>query len=261
VTSVAARGLARRTAMVTGAARGLGLEVTRQLLKTGIDVVALSRTDEPPFLGEDADAPGRMIAVKADVRDQAAVSDVMRDLGAAGIAIDILVNNAGVYLDDPRHGRRPLLERDLQLLEETLSVNLLGAARMAWAVMPAMMDRRHGRIVNVSSGMGRMGDFDLDGGFYRLSKLALNGLTILLAEHGRAHGVLVNAICPGWLRTSMGGEHGRLSVTKGARGVVWAALLPDEGPTGGFYRHGLELDWFAPSPRVDGGRVRGLSTW
>jgi NAD(P)-dependent dehydrogenase (short-subunit alcohol dehydrogenase family) len=107
-----------------------------------------------------------------------------------------------------------------------------------------MRPRGHGRIVNVSSGAGALGELDRHTPAYRVSKLALNGLTLMLADELRDSGVLVNAVCPGWVATDMGGPGGR-PVEEGARSILWAALLPDDGPTGGFFRDGQAIDWVA----------------
>ena len=105
-----------------------------------------------------------------------------------------------------------------------------------------MRARRHGRIVNVSSAAGAWASLGARTPAYSLSKLALNGLTVMLASELRGSGVLVNAVCPGWVATDMGGAGGR-PVEDGARGIVWAATLPDGGPTGGFFRDGRAIAW------------------
>ena len=237
--------------MVTGAGRGLGREIAFQLLRHGVGIAALVR-DRQRVDEIEAFAAKRRLpfwCIGADLRDAESISNAMVNLQKSDCKIDILVNNAAVYLDNPRRGLQNLLSHDINLLEETLDVNFLGAARLAWGIMPGMIERGFGRIVNVSSGMGRMLDFDSVGPFYRLSKLALNGLTLLLAEHGRGRGVLVNAVCPGWINTEMGGARAPRTVVQGASGVVWAALLPCSGPTGSLFRDKEPLDWYHASSR------------
>jgi NAD(P)-dependent dehydrogenase (short-subunit alcohol dehydrogenase family) len=105
-----------------------------------------------------------------------------------------------------------------------------------------MLPRRRGRIVNVSSQAGALADLNGHEPAYRTSKLALNGLTLMLARELETSGILVNAVCPGWVNTDMGGPGGR-PVENGARSILWAALIPDDGPTGGFFRDGQPIDW------------------
>jgi len=131
-------------------------------------------------------------------------------------------------------------------VEKTLETNLLGAWRVSQAVIPSMRKARYGRIVNVSSGMSTLDDLAQSGGgwpAYRLSKVALNALTILLASELRGENVLVNAACPGWVRTRMGGSGASRSVEQGADTPVWLATLPDGGPSGGFFQDRRPLDW------------------
>ena len=152
--------------------------------------------------------------------------------------LDVLVNNAAIHYDDDETA----LTADMRIVAEALQTNLAGAWRLSQMVAGFMRPRRRGRIVNVSSGAGAMAAMTASTPAYSISKLALNGLTRMLANELAGSGVLVNAVCPGWVATDMGGPGGR-PVEEGARGIVWAALLPDDGPTGGFFRDGQRIEW------------------
>ena len=235
-----------RVALVTGAGRGIGRAVAEELAARGV-AVAVTATRRAA-----ADAVADAIRENGGVAEGLALHFPDPD-GVAAIRdavlerfgrLDILVNNAGVYLDDPRSaGNPPLIDLDPDHLMATLAVNLDGPFRLIAAFLPSMLARNFGRIVNVSSGLGRFDDLDARGPFYRLSKLVLNGLTRIVAREVAGANVLVNAVCPGWTRTDMGGPAAPRSPDEGAGGIVWAALLPDGGPSGGFFRDGQRLDW------------------
>jgi NAD(P)-dependent dehydrogenase (short-subunit alcohol dehydrogenase family) len=221
----------RRTALVSGGNRGIGLEVCRQLAALGHRVLMGAREPAAPLRAQGLD----VAPVALDVADPESVAR----LAAARPEVDILVNNAGVYLDQ---GRRPL-ELDEAVLRDTLDVNLLGAFRLCRAYLPGMAARGWGRVANVSSGMGQLGDMGGGSLAYRLSKTALNALTRVLAQEVDGRRVKVNAACPGWVRTDMGGEHAPRPVGQGAETVVWLATLPEDGPTGGLFRDKRPIPW------------------
>jgi NAD(P)-dependent dehydrogenase (short-subunit alcohol dehydrogenase family) len=148
------------------------------------------------------------------------------------------VNNAAIDYDTWQTG----VDADLDVVHEALETNLFGAWRTAQACLPLLRRSRHGRIVNVSSGGGALTSMGAGTPAYSVSKAALNALTRILAAELRRDGILVNAVCPGWVATDMGGPGGR-PVEAGAASVMWAVLLPDDGPTGGFFRDGRRLDW------------------
>ena len=152
--------------------------------------------------------------------------------------IDVLVNNAGVHYDDDE----TVITADWRVIREAFETNFFGAWRMAQAIAPLMRAARRGRIVNVSSQAGSLATMHGGTPAYSTSKAALNALTRVLAGDLAGTGILVNAVCPGWVATDMGGAGGR-PVAEGAKGIVWAATLPDDGPTGGFFRDGKPLPW------------------
>ncbi|MFJ8079409.1 SDR family oxidoreductase [Streptomyces sp. NPDC096205] len=230
----------QRVAVVTGANRGIGREVVRQLAERGYRVVLGSRKLEKGRSVAARLDPGgeRITAVQLDVSDQASVTAmaewVTRELGRT----DVVVNNAAILYDTWAQARTA----DLAEVQQALDTNLFGAWRVTQALLPLLERSPHPRIVNVSSGGGSLASMTGGTPAYSVSKASLNALTRLLAGELRGRRILVNAICPGWVATDMGGGGGR-PVSEGAAGVVWAATLPDDGPTGGFFRDGEPVPW------------------
>ena len=265
----------RECGVVTGGNRGIGLETCRQLARRGLRVILTGRD-----LGQAQAAaarleangssagPARVEGWALDVGDAASTAAFAARLRGEGALVHALVNNAGVSL----HGF------DVDRVTGTLNVNYFGAVRVTEALVPLMP--RGARIVMVSSGMGELSGFApslrarfLDPALdrpaldalvasfvdavrrqqheaqgwpssaYRVSKAALNTYVRLLAPPLAARGIVVNAVCPGWVRTDMGGSGAPRPVEEGAAGVVWAAMLPPDGPTGGFFRDGRAIAW------------------
>jgi NAD(P)-dependent dehydrogenase (short-subunit alcohol dehydrogenase family) len=179
-------------------------------------------------------------AVRLDVTDAEQVRAVVREARSRLGGIDVLVNNAGVLLD-PRGGG--VLDSRPAAYERTLTTNLFGPLRLVQALLPGMIERGYGRIVNLSSGLGQLSGMGSGTPAYRISKAALNALTCTVAADTRGTGVLVNSMCPGWVRTDMGGPDAPRTVEQGADTAVWLATLPDDGPTGGFFRDRQPLAW------------------
>jgi NAD(P)-dependent dehydrogenase (short-subunit alcohol dehydrogenase family) len=230
--------MAARTALVTGANRGIGLETCRILARSGLEVILTGR--DPARAEASAGALAREgLPVRAepmDVTDARSVEDCADRLDKAGVAVDVLVNNAGVY------PTTPLFRLAEKAFAEALEVNVLGAFRTIQAFVPGMVRRGYGRVVNVSSGAGALTGHVPSPAGYGISKAALNALTISAAAAVPAT-VKVNAACPGWVRTDMGGEFAPLSAAEGADTVAWLATLPDDGPSGGFFRERTPIAW------------------
>ncbi len=230
----------QRIALVTGANRGIGLEVCRQLAECGLRVVLTARD---PQAGQTATAEltraGHDVTFcPLDVTDPAAAEAARAFVAERFGHLDVLVNNAAVYLDDDVS----IFDVPLSDFAATLAANLYGPLHLCRAFVPDMRRRGYGRVVNVSSESGQLRSMGGYNGAYAISKTALNALTrVVAAEAGPA--VKVNAVCPGWVRTDMGGPHASRSVAQGAAGIVWLATLPDSGPSGGFFRDGQPLDW------------------
>jgi NAD(P)-dependent dehydrogenase (short-subunit alcohol dehydrogenase family) len=221
-------------ALVTGANRGIGLEVCRQFGRLGFTVLLGARDAARGARASRQLGGGPISPIVLDVADDESVR-----AAAAGIErLDVLVNNAAILYDTWQRG----IDADLDQVHEAFETNLLGAWRVTQAVLPLLRASPAGRIVNVSSGAGALHDMGGGTPAYRTSKAALNALTRILAAELRSDRILVNSICPGWVATDMGGAGGR-PVTQGAAGIVWAVELPDDGPTGGFFRDGRPIAW------------------
>jgi NAD(P)-dependent dehydrogenase (short-subunit alcohol dehydrogenase family) len=237
VEHVTTKTMTRRTALVTGANRGIGLEVSRELLRSGYRVVATTRDEanlEPMVreLGRDGDVLGELI----EVTSEASVAACAARLEARAVDVDVLVNNAGVYPPGA------FFSTSSEVLRSTFETNFWGPVWTCRAWAPAMGQRGFGRIVNVSSGAGSLAE-GLDGpAAYALSKAAINALTVRLAREISGD-VKVNAVCPGWVRTRMGGMIAPRSVRQGADTIVWLATLDASGPTGGFFRDRQLIPW------------------
>jgi NAD(P)-dependent dehydrogenase (short-subunit alcohol dehydrogenase family) len=214
-------------ALVTGANRGIGREICRQLtIDHGFEVILCGR-DEGAAREAAAAIGGTVVPEVLDVADDASV----RALRGRVDALDVLVNNAGVVLDG--YGTR-LADADLDTIRRTLEINTFGALRMIQAFGDLVAASPHGRIVNVSSGMGGLTEMGAGAPGYRLSKAGMNALTRIASNE--LDGVLVNSACPGWVKTDLGGASATVEVEDGADTPVWLATLPDDGPTGGFFR-------------------------
>jgi NAD(P)-dependent dehydrogenase (short-subunit alcohol dehydrogenase family) len=240
------------TAVVTGAYRGLGLETVRQLAQKGYRVILTARRE-----AEGRAAAERLVssgvtsgaASGHDVRfhrldvTAPASAQALRDyLRSEFGRIDILVNNAGIFPDpSPTSAASSIFEAELETIRVAMETNTLAAIQLCQLLIPLM--EGSGRVVNVSSGMGQLSDMNGCCPGYRLSKVALNAVTRIFADELQGTSVKVNSVCPGWVQTDMGGANAPLSVEEGAKGIVWAATLPDDGPSGGFFRHGQPISW------------------
>ncbi|HSK96447.1 MAG TPA: SDR family NAD(P)-dependent oxidoreductase, partial [Euzebyales bacterium] len=230
-----------RVVLVTGANRGLGLEVVHQVVAAG-DVGLLSardveqareQADRIEQAAAAADAVGRVEVVPLDVADGDSVAAAARQVEERHGRLDALVNNAAIHYDTWQRG----VDADLDVVAEAFGTNVLGVWRVTQAFVPLLMRSDRPRVVNVSSEAGSLASMGGGTPAYAVTKAALNALTRVLAAELRPRGVLVNAICPGWTATDMGGRGGR-PVAAGAASVLWGIDLPDDGPTGGFYRDG-----------------------
>jgi NAD(P)-dependent dehydrogenase (short-subunit alcohol dehydrogenase family) len=228
-----------KTALVSGANRGLGFETARQLAEKGYRVLlgirdpAKGKTTKETFRNQGFDAH----FVELDTGSPASIEKAAAEITERFGALDVLVNNAAVHYDTWQRVDAP----DFRIVEEALAINTLGPWRLTVALLPLLRASGSARIVNVSSGSGQLGSMTGTTPGYSLSKIGLNALTLMFANELRGSGILVNAVCPGWVATDMGG--GGRPIPEGARGIVWAATLSDNGPTGGFFRDGKPIDW------------------
>jgi NAD(P)-dependent dehydrogenase (short-subunit alcohol dehydrogenase family) len=235
------------TAIVTGANRGIGLEVARQLAALGgIRVILTSRDPEKGNRALEAirasigsDRAQDCAFHPLDVTDGKSILALREYVETSFGGLDILVNNAAVNLD---FGRR-FQDVSGEIFQETMRANLHGPLALCQAFLPGMIRRGYGRIVNVSSDSGQRENLVDDMPAYRLSKWSLNGLTLLLADSLKGGNVLVNAVHPGWVRTEMGGPNAPRLVDQGAETIVWLATLPDGGPHGKLFFDKREIAW------------------
>ena len=230
-----------KTAIVTGGNRGLGLEISRQLVAAGVRVVIGARD---PVKGERAVRTlkaGDLAECHAlDVNDTRSVDRFVEHVEKRHGAPAILVNNAGVYPEDPD---AKVVDTRTALWRETFETNLFGAVRLCRVVVPLMQRVGYGRVVNLSSGLGQISQMGAGSPAYRVSKAALNAFTATLAAEVKDTGILVNSMSPGWVRTDMGGADAPRGVEEGADTAVWLAMLPAGGPTGQFFRDRKAIPW------------------
>jgi NAD(P)-dependent dehydrogenase (short-subunit alcohol dehydrogenase family) len=239
----------QRIALVSGANRGIGFEISRQIAKQGVTVVMGVRN-----LHKGSSACGRLAkngldvdCLVLDVNDPESIRDTLEHISKHFGRLDILVNNAGIMIDR----EATVMTIDLDRVRETMQTNFYGPMLLCQCVIPLMRKHGYGRIVNISSTLGsfrEIADLDpTDAGMqspaYRMSKNALNSLTALVAREVRGENILINSACPGWVQTDMGGQRAPLTPEQGADTPVWLATLPDDGPSGGFFRERKLIPW------------------
>ncbi len=228
-------------ALVTGGNRGIGFEIVRQLARREATVILTARR---PDAGAAALAKlareGVHVSFQAlSVTDESSIEALAAHVGAKFGRLDVLVNNAGISSSSDAGGH----DVSLATVRETLETNTLGPLRMAQALLSLLAKSPAGRIVNVSSGMGALNDMEGGHAAYRISKTALNAVTRILAADLAAHRIAVNSMCPGWVRTDMGGAHAERDVAEGADTAVWLTLDAAQSLTGGFYRDREPIPW------------------
>jgi NAD(P)-dependent dehydrogenase (short-subunit alcohol dehydrogenase family) len=231
----------KRVALVTGANRGIGLEICRQLGAAGYTVVLTARDPERGARAvrglrkEGLDAHFQPLDVTDPTSAGQAAAFVAAELGR----LDALINNAAIAID-PEDALETV---DPGVMRQTLETNLTGVLNCCQAFLPMMRQQGYGRIVNVSSGRGSFSKLAAGGPCYRVSKTALNALTVILADELKETNILVNVMTPGWVRTRLGGLKAPRSTAEGAETAVWLAMLPDDGPRGRFFRDREEFPW------------------
>lgn len=231
----------KQVALVTGANRGIGYELVKQLALNGFRAILASRDLEKGHeAAQNLKQSGLDVSfLLMDVNDQESIRQAALTVNETFGRLDVLVNNAGVYLDE----NEMLLNMDPSILEKTMSTNFFGAYHVIRSFMPLMEERSYGRIINISSEYGMMNEMSERGvGAYKLSKLALNGLTRLVAAEIQGD-IKINAVCPGWVRTDMGGPTAPRTPKQAVVSILWLATIGIDGPQGGFFRDGKPIDW------------------
>ncbi|MBI1949853.1 MAG: SDR family oxidoreductase [Acidobacteria bacterium] len=241
-------GPTRKIAVVTGANRGIGFETCRQLARGGMKVILAARDE----------AKGRVAAqrlrdegldvdfARLDVTDGDSVREFARFVRKEYGRVDVLVNNAGVMIDQRGSflpGMPGVFKTKIETVRETMETNVYGALRVTQALRPLLPETGDGaRVINVSSGMGQLSE--MNGGYagYRISKTGLNALTRIFADELKGTAIRVNSICPGWVRTDMGGPKAERTPEQGADTIVWLATMP-VAPTGGFFKDRKAIPW------------------
>ena len=227
-----------KTALITGGNRGNGLAVAAGLAAAGLRVIIGSRT-----LKDGAEAAAALEAkgaqaraLQLDVAEPASIDAAVAALTRDRLDIDVLVNNAGIYVTGGS------FEVPMPAVRDSMEVHLFGPLALCRALVPGMIERGYGRVANVSSGYGAFTRGMGPDTAYSISKAALNALTLKLS--GEVSGdVKINAGCPGWVRTRMGGKTAPSSIEQGADTIIWLATLPATGPNGGFFRNRQAIPW------------------
>ena len=229
-----------KTVLVTGSNKGIGFEIAQGLLNKGYRVIITSRSVEK---GEQALAKlqefGEVMMVELDVSDDRSIQQAFTTVQSKIDRLDVLVNNAGIYPDDGVD----ILTISRELLESTFHTNTFGAIKTAQTFLPLLQKSDDARIVNFSSSYGQIDGLSSNVPSYCLSKLALNGATIMLADSLKSQGIAVNSICPGWVQTDMGGSSAPRTPEQGADTAIWLATEASCQLTGNFWRDKQEIDY------------------
>jgi NAD(P)-dependent dehydrogenase (short-subunit alcohol dehydrogenase family) len=222
-----------KTVLITGAYRGLGYEVARQLSERGWKVIVTARRKN-----EGSAAAARLknaLFLELDITDDSSVAHAAKQVPA----LDVLINNAASIAEHDQD----ILNIAPEIMARTIETNALGALRVSQAFLPQLLKSSAGRIVNVSSGAGQLSDMGTWSPAYSASKTSLNAITCLLAAALKEKGMAVNSVCPGWCRTEMGGSAAPRSVEEGADGIVWLAAEAPQSKTGLFWRDREVIPW------------------
>jgi NAD(P)-dependent dehydrogenase (short-subunit alcohol dehydrogenase family) len=228
-------------AVVTGGNRGIGFEICRGLAEKGLTVILTSRDERKEMEACEAlRAEGLEVHDhQLDVTDLESIRNLAKWIKENFSRLDVLINNAGISID----GRLSVFEVDEETMRATMETNLFGPLWVTQELLPLIRENGYGRIVNVSSRMGQLASMGRGDPAYRLSKASLNALTVIMSRELVGADILVNAMCPGWVRTDMGGSAAPRSVEQGADTAIWLATLPKGGPQGKYFRDREEIPW------------------
>ncbi len=232
-----------KVVLVSGANRGMGLECCRQLDTLGFRVLLGSRDLEAGQAAARALQGVRIEAVRLDVTSATDISALAQHIVQLYGRLDVLINNAGIMIDGDDGKSASIRDADIGRVEQTFKANTLGPIMLINAMLPLMERVADARIVNISSGMGQLSDMGGSYPGYRISKTALNAMTRIYAAELDPGQFSINALCPGWVRTDMGGSNADLSLQQGVDTAIWLATSDDTRHSGGYYRNRELIDW------------------
>jgi NAD(P)-dependent dehydrogenase (short-subunit alcohol dehydrogenase family) len=220
-----------KIALVTGGNRGIGYAIAQGLLSKGYQVIITARSLETAKQAAEK-LSGNVIPVELDISSDRSIKQAVTTLNQNIERLDVLINNAGIYPDNNVN----ILSIDRNLLDSAMNTNTFGVIRIVQAFLPLLEKSQDARVINISSGMGSLDGLTTTAPSYCLSKLALNGATIMLAQSLTSKGIVVNSMCPGWVRTDMGGASAPRSPEQGADTAIWLATEASRSETGKFWR-------------------------
>jgi NAD(P)-dependent dehydrogenase (short-subunit alcohol dehydrogenase family) len=232
VSAMTANIIDRRRALVTGGNKGIGLAICQGLLAAEFEVILAARSIDKAKTAIEKLQSDRVHPLILDVADDDSIDRAAQDFGAHFPRLDVLINNAGIYPDKDTN----ILTIDRELLDRSMQTNTFGAIRTTQAFLPHLSKATAARVINVSSGLGALDGLSADSPSYCLSKLALNGATIMLATALRSQKIAVYSMCPGWVRTDMGGTSASRSPEQGADTAIWLATEAASSLSGKFFR-------------------------
>jgi NAD(P)-dependent dehydrogenase (short-subunit alcohol dehydrogenase family) len=229
-----------KIAVVPGSNRGIGFATVKELLNKGYQVILTARKEQDGMAAlNQLGRPAHLDFHTLDVSDMNSINTIKEYVIEKYGQLDILINNAGINYDTWQSASNANLEE----VQQTLETNVFGAWNMIKAFYPLMEKNKYGRIVNVSSGAGSLNEMGSGTPGYSISKAALNVLTIKFAQELSNKNILINSVCPGWVRTDMGGSSAPRSPKEGSETIIWAAELPNNSASGKFFRDMKEIDW------------------
>ena len=227
-----------KIALVTGGNRGIGSAITQGLLAKGYQVIITARSLEKAKQAAQK-LQGNIIPVELDISSDRSINEAFTTIKQKSDRLDVLINNAGIYPDEGVN----ILTIKRELLNLTFNTNTFGAIEMTQAFLPLLQKSQDARVINVSSGYGEINGLSAPVPSYCLSKLALNGATIMLANALQSKGIVVNAMCPGWVQTDMGGASAPRTPEQGADTAIWLATEASRNETGKFWRDRTKISY------------------
>ena len=228
----------RKIALITGGNRGIGYAIAQGLLAKGYRVIITARSLEKAQQAG-SKLQGDVLSVELDISSDSSIEAALTTVSQNIDSLDVLVNNAGIYPDSNVN----ILTVEREVLSSGLNTNTFGTIKMVQTFLPLLEKSEDARVINVSSGMGALNGLTTSAPSYCLSKLALNGATLMLAQSLNSKGIAVNSMCPGWVQTDMGGTSAPRTPEQGADTAIWLATEASRDETGGFWRDRTEISY------------------